>query len=582
MMILALVVLTLVFVNTILIISGSVTFNQKSKYSVETVQAIGLAEAAIDKAVASLNVSGGTYNGESDLDLGGGVVDIQISAKDPQTNIITATSYIPSKQDVKARRTVSIQVSKGTGISFVYGMLVGNGGIAMGNGSRINGSIYSNGNISGGNNQLITGDVYVAGGTQPTSDQQTECVSPNCLDFLFGRNVSGNNQLDVAQSFESPTGGLINKVSLRLKKVGSPPNITIRLLGDSNGKPNKNNVLASGTLSANLVTTEYGFVDVAFTSSPTISPATKYWIMLDTSSNNSNYWSWSQDSTQGYTQGSASWSSDWQTGNPTWTAISGDLGFKTWMGGVATSLSFGNGSNVSGDVHANTISGVTIAKDAYYQLISNSNVLGTSYPNSADPAPIPMPISEANITAWKGQAEQLGVTNGNVTGCPSTMGPGKILGNINISNTCTVTVTTPIWVTGTFTVGNSVILRMDPSMGTTSGAIIVDGVSTFSNGNDLLGTGMAGSYLTLLSTYNSESSGIDAIVTGNSSITGILYAPYGQVTLANNASFKEVVAWKIITGTGTILTYDSGLVSTFFSSGPSGSYTAIKGTYQSK
>jgi hypothetical protein len=122
---------------------------------------------------------------------------------------------------------------------------------------------------------------------------------------------------------------------------------------------------------------------------------------------------------------------------------------------------------------------------------------------------------------------------------------------------------------------------MDSSLGSSSGVIIVDGTTTFSNGDDLLGTGEPGSYLTLLSTYNSQNNGIIAINTNNSSITGILYAPFGIISLANNASFKEAVAWQINMGTGSLLTYDSGLISTFFSAGPGGSFSAVKGTYQS-
>lgn len=582
LLILSVIVLAVVLIGTLALISGSLTFKQNSRYNLDTLDAANLAEAGIDKAVASINTSAGSYNGESETVLGNGSYSVTVTSKSPTTIQIQSTGYIPSKANPKVKKTVTIQVSKGVGISFIYGMLVGNGGISMENGSSINGSIYTNGNFSGGNNETITGDVYVAGGTQPTANQQTDCVSPNpnCSDFIFGKNVSGSNQLDVAQSFKPSSTEVINKVSLKLKKVGSPSNITVRLLGDDSGKPNKSNVLTSGILSANLVTSQYGFVDVTFTSNPTLTANTPYWILLDTSSDSSNYWNWSLDTLGSYTAGSPEWSPDWQSHDPVWNNISGDLGFKTWMGGVITSISMNNGSLVKGNVHANTITGITINKDAYYQAITNSTVKGTSYPNSTDPSPVAMPISEANISEWQTDAQNRGVTTGDINGCPSTMGPGKIVGNVTINNTCTVTVTTPIWITGNLSTGNSDILKMDPSLGSASGVIIVDGNTTFSNGDDLLGTGTVGSYLTLLSTYNSQSNGVVAINTNNSSITGILYAPFGIITLANNANFKEAVAWQINMGTSTTLTYDSGLISTFFSAGPGGSYSAIKGTYQ--
>jgi hypothetical protein len=581
---LTLIVLAGVILTVTLLLSGSLNYFIDSSHTVDSSVALNLAEAGIDKAVASLNAAGNSYTGETDTPLGNGTFSTTITPKDPSTNIIQSTGYTPNRTKPKAKKTITIQISKGAGISFVYGLLTGNGGITMGNGSGINGSIYSNGNIIGGNNETITGDAYVAGGTQPNADQQTDCSSPNCSDYIFGKNVSGNNQLDIAQSFTPLQNAVINKVSLKLKKTGTPPNVTVRILADNGGKPDKGNVLTSGTLYANLVTTQYGFIDVSFSSSPSLSVNTKYWIMVDTSSDNSNYWSWSMDTLQGYTRGSPMWVNDWSTGNPQWAAINGDLGFKTWMGGVPTKIQLNNGSVIQGNVHANSLDGFTVNKDAYYQSITGSVVVnGTKYPNSVDPVPAAMPISDANITEWKGDAEDAGVYTGNLSGCPSKIGPGKYVGNFITGNNCTITVVTPFWLTGDLTFGNSTIFKMDPSLGASSGVMIVDGVTTFQNSDDLRGSGANGSYLTILSTYDSQAhGGTIAINTGNSSITGILYAPYGILTLANNATFKEAVAWQINMGTGTLLTYDSGLISTFFSAGPSGAFSVIRGTYQSK
>lgn len=582
-LILVFIALGVVLFTVLFIIGGAQIYFQNAQYSENAEKATALAEAGVDKALASLNKTSGSYNGESETIFGDGTYSVLVTNKDAGTKILQVTGYLPNKTNPKVRRTINIQVSIGTGISFVYGVLVGQGGISMGNGSTINGSIYSNGNVLGGNIETITGDVYVAGGIQPTADQENDCFGSNCTDFIFGKNVGGSNRLDVAQSFKPSTSSVINKVSLKLKKFGSPPNLTVRIMADHNGQPDKNNVLASGILSASLVTDQYGFIDVTFSSSPVLTADTIYWIMVAAQTlDNSNYWVWSEDIALGYPGGSPAWSDNWQAGNPVWTAINGDLDFKTWMGGVVTSISMGNGSVVRGNVHANTINGITINKDAYYQSISNSTVEGTSYPNSSDPSPIGMPISEANITQWKSDAENYGISTGNINGCPSRLGPGKIDGDVTTSNNCTIIVTTPIWITGELIFGNSTIFKMDPSLGSSSGVIIVDGTTTFQNSDNLLGTGTTGSYLTLLSTYDSRISGVAAINTGNSSITGILYAPIGIMSLSNNANFKESVAWQINMGTGTTLTYDSGLISTFFSAGPSGSFSLVKGTYQVK
>jgi hypothetical protein len=67
---------------------------------------------------------------------------------------------------------------------------------------------------------------------------------------------------------------------------------------------------------------------------------------------------------------------------------------------------------------------------------------------------------------------------------------------------------------------------------------------------------------------------------GNSS--SILYAPYGAIHLSGGSNFREASAYKIVMDGGAILTYETGVASPFFSSGPSGSFSVVKGTYQSQ
>lgn len=582
-LILTFIALGVVLFTVLFVIGGAQVYFQNASYSTNSERALGLAEAGVDKALASLNKTGGTYNGESETILGDGSYSVAVTDKDAGTKILQVTGYIPNKSDPKVKRTISVQVSKGIGVSFIYGLQVGQGGLEMGNNSVFNGSLYSNGNVSGGNTTRITGDVYVAGAGQEAADQQSDCDGANCQDYVFGRSVGGENRLDVAQSFIPGNSGLLNKISIKLKKVGSPANPTVRIMHDASGKPNKNAVMATGTLQANLVTGEYSFVDVTFNTTPSLEDGQTYWIMIAASAlDSSNYWVWSNDLAQGYTWGVPKWSPNWQSGNPSWNTIAGDLGFRTFMGGVAASIDLGSGSVVNGNVHANTITGnMTISKDAYYQTLGSSvTVQGTKYPGSADPPPLVFPVSDANITEWKTQAEASGVTNGNINGCPVTIGPGKIVGNVTLDNECTVIVKAPLWITGGLIIGNSTTFVLDSSYGATSGVIIVDGITTLGNNSDIRGSGTAGSYLMLLSTYDSLQSGNEAIETGNSSISGIVYAPKGAVDLANGASFKEITAWKLELGNGAVLNYESGLASTVFSAGPAGSFSLIKGTYQ--
>lgn len=588
-LVLVFIALGVVLFTVLFIIAGSQVYFQNAQYSYNAEAAVAVAEAGVDKAIASLNKTGGSYNGETETPFGNGSYSVTITNKDVSSKILQVTGYIPNKANPVSKRTISLQVSQGAGISFMYGLQVGEGGIEMGNGARLNGSVYSNGDISGGNDTVVTGDVWVAGTGQATADQQSDCFGANCQDYIFGKNVGGENRQDVAQSFKPSNEGNLNKVSLKLKKAGTPANSTVRIMSDAGGKPNKNGVLATGTLSANLVTGQYSFIDVTFDTTPGLDDDHTYWIMIHSASLDSlNYWIWSNDLAQGYTRGLPKWSANWQAGSPVWTGINGDLGFKTYMAGGATKVELGNGSVISGNVHANTITGgnMTISKDAYYQILgSYVTVQGTKYPGSSDPPPTVFPVSDANITDWKNQAEAAGVTEGNAGGamnCRITLGPGKITGNLFLGNRCTATVKTPFWIAGNILAGNDVKFVLDSSYGATSGVIIVDGLTILGNGIDLKGSGTAGSYLMLLSTYDSTQNGEEAITTGNSAISGIIYAPKGKVELANGASFKEITAWDIELGNGAVLNYDSGLASIVFSAGPSGSYSLVKGTYQVK
>lgn len=581
-MALSLIVLTLVMVSTVLIISGSVTFNQSSQYSIEEVQAISLAEAGIDKAVASLNKTGGSYNGDDEIELGSGSVSIAVISQDSGSKVIRSTGYIPNKANPKVKRTVEIITGVGIGASFVYGVQVGEGGLALGSNNRVIGSIYSNGNITSGSNNEITGDAYVAGGSQPTANQESSCQSPNCGDFLFGKRIGSNDILDTAQSFKPSLSASLNKVSLKLKKVGNPSDIVVRVLRDNNGKPDKNNVLTSGTLYSSLVGANFSWVDVAFNTSPNITADQTYWIVLDTSANTNNYWVWENDSLQSYTRGDSAWSANWQASNPVWTINNFDLGLRVFMSGNPTSLTGSGSFEVGGNAYANTINGTTIEKDAYYQVLTDSVVKGSKYPNSADPPPKVLPLSDENIQEWKNIAEGNGVVTGDINTCVSVLESKKYVGNITFNNNCSVTVKSPVWITGSLNMGNSNHLKLDSSYGASSGVIVVDQPAVLDNNNKFDGTGVSGSILLLLSTYDSRVNNIPAIKVNNNGNTGVLYAGRGILEPGNNNNFRELTAWGIRIVNNSTVTYDIGLSSVLFTSGPSGSYSIVRGTYQLK
>lgn len=600
---LALIVLTVVLVVAVVLATNSFTYKQNSRYSLDNLEATNLAEAGIDKAVATLNATGGNYNGETSTDLGDGEFSVVITNVDQNTKIVESTGYIPNKENPKSKKTVAITVAKGAGMSFNYGIQAGEGGFELSGGSQINGSVYSNGNITMTGGNIITGDVRIAGGTQPTADQQAECSSPNCLDYQFGKSISGENRIDVGQSFRPTQTATINKVSLKLKKIGSPANATVRILGDSAGRPNKNNVLTTGVLNANLVTTEYGFVEVAFATNATLSANTNYWIVIDTASNTNNYWAWQQDSLGSYTRGGPAWSANWEAGNPVWTNASGDLAFRTYMGGVATYIRGDGGNTIGGNVYANSLLAVNvgalnISKDAYYQYVDsgvrvrgNSCLVNNQYchPNSTDPLPQPMPVSESNIAEWKAAAEAGGTITGNQSlgwNCVQVWGQfpvRKFVGNVTVSSSCNIEFLSPIYITGNLTVESGGRVRLANSYGEQSGVIVVDGRVIMNGAGTINGSGHPDSNMLVLSNYVTTSpSNVPAINSGGGTSSSILYALNGDIVLSGGADLNQITAKKVILREGAEITYDTGVTTPFFSSGPSGSFSAVKGSYQLK
>ncbi|MBI3684927.1 hypothetical protein HY250_00765 [Candidatus Azambacteria bacterium] len=411
------------------------------------------------------------------------------------------------------------------------------------------------------------------------------CVDADC--------TPPQSRLDAAQSFQlaTSTASAVRRVSLYIKKVGTPSDITVRIMKDDGGKPGDGggDVLATGTLSAAAVTANYGWVDVSFTTNPTLNPATTYWIMTDTSLDNNNYWAWGLDSAGGYAQGTAKHSTDWTGG--AWTDITGDLDFRVWVGGSDTSVT---DVIVNGDVHAHSIATSSVCGNAYYQSIdaSSLNFLnapttptcptpltnGIAYPGSTDPPVSGMPISQGNIDQWKADATAGGVITGNYTVSSNvSLGPKEITGNLVMtSNNKTLTVTGTLWVHGTIDVSNGSTIRCDASFGANSCVIVADGWVHVSNNGTFSGSGTAGSFLMLLTTL--ACTGVpgvgcghhDGAVDVHNQATGVIfYATNGMINLHNGVNITEATAYKLRLDNTATITYDQGLANASFSSGPS-------------
>jgi hypothetical protein len=567
----------LVFAS-IMIISSVGLFNYSTQYArferrtVASTQALQLAEAAIDKAVYELNQNP-SYSGETDTILSPGTFTISVTNADSNNKRITATAYVPDSTRPLATRIVKTTVNAGnTTASFHYGVQSGNGGFILQNNSFVKGNIYANGDVLGSSGTYATGTVIVAGGTSLTADQQH---TTNNADYAFGQN---STVTDVAQSFQISADNFINKISLYIRKTGSPSNKTVYILTDNGGVPSKTPI-GTGTLNASSVTGSYSWVDVSFSTPPPLVANQTYWLAIDSGSNSSNYFWLASDVGNTYGNGIAMYSASWNAATPIWTAASRDFDFKIWTGGVDTKI---DSMRVYETAKAHRIEDSEVNGDAYYQEISNTTVDGTSYPGSADPGPQDMPISDGQIDQWKETAENGGVVTGDATysnSCNVSLGPVKITGNLSVSNNCTLTITGVVYVVGDVNFSNNVIVKLASSYGANSGMIVVDGKVDVGNNITFQNSGTAGSYILVLSTNTSVDSSDPAIDLQNNGAVAVFYAAKGMIKIANNTSVKEITAFKIYLDNNASVEYEVGLANVNFYSGPGASWEVVPGSY---
>src|SRR3989344_7685952 len=481
------------------------------------------------------------------------------------TDISGNTKQITSLGDVSNyQRKTSLTLSTNNGVSFNYGMQIGNGGLVMSNSATINGNVYVNGDITGSNSATITGTAMAADRTAEIIDQVNDTGTPTDT-ILFGNATSTQ---DGAQSFTVASSDVITQISVYIKKVGSPSNATVRITADSRGKPATSS-LTTGTLSASSVTTSYGWVNIVL-SGTTLSTGTTYWLVLDASVNASNYYIWGANDAQ-YANGLGKVG---QYGTTTWnnTSPSGlDAFFKLYLGGVNSTISNVTiGESGVGNASAHTVNDSTIAGNLYCQTGSGNNKSCDT--SAGDPAPLNFPISDAQIQAWKDEALLGGTQTGNInlSGDDTlTIGPRKVVGNVNLSNNAILTVSGTLWITGNINISNSAKIKLASSYGSGSGMVISDGTVDTSNSATFSGSGTTGSYMMMLTT----STAAGAININNSAGTVILVAPYGKINFSNTAGAKEAIAKTISMSNSATLTYETGLMNVNFTSGPSGSWS---------
>ena len=156
--------------------------------------------------------------------------------------------------------------------------------------------------------------------------------------------------------------------------------------------------------------------------------------------------------------------------------------------------------------------------------------------------------------------------------------------DVELSNSATLVLSGPVWIKGNFEVKNSAIVKVDSSLGSQSGVIVVDDPSshssgstiTLSNSSSFQGSGSVNSYVLLISQNNSaETGGSNEAITISNSLAGelLLYAGHGKIELSNSANVREVTAYKMSVSNSAQVKYQTGLANLLFSSGAGGGYT---------
>src|SRR3989344_45639 len=550
---------SLVSMASITATTGTAVRAHRDEVNIErTKQSYSTAESGIEDALYRLknNMDIGT---SETITLGNTTATSAITDIDDSQKSVASTAITNFNN-----RSLSVVLKQSEGVSFFYGMQAGTGGVTMNNSAGIIGNLYSNGPIVVNNSGYVTGSATSANGDSATVDQTFGSGTP-ATNNTFG---NGTSTEDMAQSFRLTNTNYLSSAQVYIKKVGSPSNATVTIRTDNSSKPS-GTIKATGTLSSSLVSTNYGWVNITFTTNPQLTASTTYWLTIDASRSASNYFVVGGDT--GYANGTAKIG---RVSSSTWNQLgtNTDLFFSISTGGAFGSISgLTVGSAGVGNAYSHTVTDSTVAGTIYCQTGSGNNKSCNT--TLADPVTQNFPISDQNIEDWKEMALAGGTSSGiSLSGSQTqSIGPKKINGSISLSNSAVLTVTGVLWVTGNISISNNTIIKLASSFGSDGGIIIVDGTISTNNSAVFNGSGTAGSYLMAIST----NTGSSAIALNNSAGSVILIAPYGGITMNNSAGAKQVTAKSITLNNTATITYESGLADASFSTGPAGSWDIL-------
>ena len=552
------------------VISPIISSHKSVQAFVKSKESFTLANSASEEALYRIKNNLPISSSET-LTLNGHSATIAVADTD-EGKIVSIDSDVDSFQ-----RNLQVSLLQGAGVSFNYGLQAGQGGFSMSGGAYVTGNIYSNGDITGSGGPYITGSATVANLADPTAlVSNVGSLSPSTY-IAFG---TSDTETDAAQSFTVPSDASLASVRVYIRKTTNNwmNNITLRIVADSSGKPDKTS-LASGSLGASQITTSFNYLTVPLSSNVALTAGTTYWIVLDTSTTWGSRYEWAAESGI-YANGTGK-DGTWSTNknNNVWgnTSPSGlDAYFDLYTAGDTGLIS---GITVYGDAWAHEVTSSTVSGTIYCQASnSNNKACDTSRP---DPATTSFPVSDGNIEEWKAVAATGGTLSGNQSygsDDDASLGPKKIEGNLTVGGGATLTVTGTLWVTGNITLNGGGKIKLGSNYGSSSGIIVADGRISTGGGGVFEGSGTSGSYILVLttSTCPTDCSGSSPAV----SLSGgagavILNAQNGTLQISGGGQAKQITAKTIEMTGGANVVYESGIADMSFSSQPSGTWNIL-------
>lgn len=553
-----------------------ITSNRATGELLASKRAFMVANSAVEETLYKMK-RGMTVGSTETLMLAGTAAEVTVS------NTMNGRIVNVSAAEDEVVRAVRVAVTETTGVSFNYGIQVGRGGFYMTGGSDVFGNVYANGPIVGSGGSVITGSATSANGSEPAIVVSNGIGAP-ASEIAFGGRVVWNDvkPSDFAQSFTVATTTPISSVRLLIKKYANAwmNDAMVRITNNTSGHPGKTTI-AAGTLSASQVTTSYNHLTIPFTSNPSLTPGTTYWLVIDAANDQWNSYFLLGANDNGYANGSAklgTWSSGGQGG--TWASGSPatlDGFFDLYAGGetgIISGLSIGA---AGGDAWAHQVENSTVNGTIYCQASeSNNKPCNTSRP---DPVQQPFPISDGNVADWKQEAEAGGVHAGNlaVGTWPNqnmTRGPQKIEGDLTVGSGGTLTVAGTLWVTGNLVLNGGGTIRMSPGYGDATSVIVVDGRVTATGGGAFVDNGL--NYILIITTSACPDApgcnGKAAIEASGGSDAVIYNAQRGTIEISGGAYLNQATADTLIISGGSEVHYETGMADMNFSSGPSGSW----------